>query len=198
MAAPCARLQLVRGPVRKCSRGRPFNGIVRHHSMTSRSILAVLLFSTCVGDIRADSPLPSPAIQRVVSPSGKFAAVSDPSTRTTTVQSSAGDPLWRVPGWFRSVHVSDDGEHLATGYGGLNLIPLNAPDSLELVTFWERGRKVNSVALGKLVPDRSILRRTTSHYEWGTISGIDSNNRLIVTRVDGRVFRFNVASGEEE
>ena len=32
-AAPCARLQLVRGPVRCGSRGRPFNGIVRPHQM---------------------------------------------------------------------------------------------------------------------------------------------------------------------
>lgn len=32
MAAPCAHLQLVRGPARKASRGRPFNAIVRHHS----------------------------------------------------------------------------------------------------------------------------------------------------------------------
>jgi hypothetical protein len=31
LAAPCARLQLMRGPVRKCGRGRPFNGIVRQH-----------------------------------------------------------------------------------------------------------------------------------------------------------------------
>ena len=29
VAAPCARLQLVRGPVRKIGRGGPFNGIVR-------------------------------------------------------------------------------------------------------------------------------------------------------------------------
>ena len=31
MAAPCARWQLVRGPVRKSGRGRPFNTIVRRH-----------------------------------------------------------------------------------------------------------------------------------------------------------------------
>ena len=36
MAAPCARWQFVRGPVRKCARGRPFNGIVRHRPMSSR------------------------------------------------------------------------------------------------------------------------------------------------------------------
>ena len=34
VAAPCARLQLVRGPVRKCGRGRPFNTIVRGHPMS--------------------------------------------------------------------------------------------------------------------------------------------------------------------
>jgi len=33
VAAPCARLQLVRGPVRNGGRGRPFNGIVRHQPM---------------------------------------------------------------------------------------------------------------------------------------------------------------------
>ena len=33
MAAPCARLQWLRGPVRKCSRGRPFNTIVRQLHM---------------------------------------------------------------------------------------------------------------------------------------------------------------------
>jgi len=116
----------------------------------------------------------------------------------TTIQSASGDVLWRVPGWFRSLHLADDGEHLVTGYGGLNLIPVNAPDSLELATFWGRDRRIASVTLGALVPDRSLLRRTTSHYEWGAISGIDSKQRLVITRVDGRVFRFNMATGEAE
>jgi hypothetical protein len=31
VAAPCARLQLVRAPVRNGVRGRPFNGIVSSH-----------------------------------------------------------------------------------------------------------------------------------------------------------------------
>ena len=40
MAAPCARLQLVRGPVRKRARARPFNGIV---SLRMRLAFAVFL-----------------------------------------------------------------------------------------------------------------------------------------------------------
>ena len=35
MAAPCARSQLVREPVRRSGRGRPFNGIVRHQMAKS-------------------------------------------------------------------------------------------------------------------------------------------------------------------
>ena len=38
VAAPCARLQLVRGPVRKCSCGRPFNGIVSPHENSSDGV----------------------------------------------------------------------------------------------------------------------------------------------------------------
>jgi hypothetical protein len=45
VAAPCARLQLVRGPVRIGSGGRPFNAIVRRHfvRIKSTSALAVLM-----------------------------------------------------------------------------------------------------------------------------------------------------------
>ena len=42
MAAPCARLQLVRGPVRIGVSGRPFNGIVRAHQDMSRALSAYL------------------------------------------------------------------------------------------------------------------------------------------------------------
>ena len=42
MAAPCARLQLVRGPVRKSRCGRPFNGIVRQHVESARLKLGIV------------------------------------------------------------------------------------------------------------------------------------------------------------
>jgi hypothetical protein len=44
VAAPCARLQLMRGPLRKCGRGRPFNTIVRLHVGT----IAPVLMLTCL------------------------------------------------------------------------------------------------------------------------------------------------------
>jgi len=151
-----------------------------------------------MGSVLADAPLPPPALQRVLSPNGKFAAVSDPAAGTRVVEAASGKPMWGIPGWFRSLYISDDGEHLAIGYGGLNLLPLDAEDSVEMIGFWNHGRKVKSVSLGALVPDRSILRRTTSHYAWGSIGGINPANQLVVTRIDGRVFRFSMNNGEAE
>jgi hypothetical protein len=148
--------------------------------------------------VLADAPLPPPTLHRVSSPNGQFAVVSDPGVGTRIVESASGTQLWAIPGWFRSLRISDDGQHLAIGYSGLNLLPLDADDSLEMISFWDRGRKVKSVPLRAIVPDRSILRRTVSHYAWGNIGGINPNNQLIVTRVDGRVFRFNMINGEAE
>ncbi len=146
----------------------------------------------------ADAPLPPPATFSQSSPSGKFTAVSDPSSGTTIVESASGKQLWQVTEWHRSLFLSDDGEHLAIGYDGLNLLPLDAPDSLEMISFWSRAGKIQSVPLRAIVPDRSILQRTVSHYAWGNIVGIDHDDRLVVTRIDGKVFRFNMSTGAAE
>ena len=137
-----------------------------------------------------------PTTHRVLSPNGKFAVVSDPRAGTRFVESSTGKSLCELPGWFRSIHVADDGEHFAIGFGGLNLIPVNADGSLDMISFWNRCRKVASVPLRTIVPEWSILQRTVSHYAWGHIDGIDKTGRLVVTRIDGHVFRFNMATGK--
>lgn len=158
--------------------------------------VAIILFG--IGAALADSPLPPPAVHRASSPNGKFTVVSDPNTGTKLVESGSGKQLCELPGWFRSIYVSNDGEHFATGYSGLNLVPLSTDDSLELIAFWKRCRKVESVPLRAIVPERSILQRTVSHYAWGNITGVDEKGRLVVTRIDGRVFRFNMSSGKTE
>jgi hypothetical protein len=166
--------------------------------VNSRSFAIVTALCMCFGSALADSPLPPPAAFREISPSGKFAVVSDPSSGTKVIDAASGKQLWQVPGWHRSLFLSDDGEHLAIGYGGLNLVPIDASDSLEMISFWSRGRKIRSVPLRAIVPNRSILQRTVSHYAWGNIAGIDHENRLVVKRVDGEVFRFNMSTGEVE
>ena len=178
--------------------GRPLNSVVRRHSVKRGACAAIVSLWLMVSMAQADSPLPPSAVHRVVSPNGNFAVVSDPSRGTKLIESGSGNQLCELSGWFRSIYVSDDGEHFATGYDGLNLLPLTADDSLEVITFWRRCRKLKAVPLRAIVPDRSILQRSVSHYAWGNITGVDHRGHLVITRIDGRVFRFNMSSGEAE
>jgi hypothetical protein len=164
----------------------------------SRRLLAIVVLITVILGAEADSPLPPPKTVSFSSANGRFTAISDPINGTSVVESSSNTPLWHIPGWFRSLYLSDDGEHIAIGYGGLNLIPLNAPDSLEMIAFWERGRKVKSVSLHEIVPDRSIMSRTVSHYCWGSIFRVNEKNQLVVIRNDNQVIFFNMNTGEQE
>lgn len=166
--------------------------------MRSRAWIAAFIVCAATGAVRADSPLPPPAVHRVVSPSGKFAVVSDPSKGTKLIETASGMTVCEMPGWFRSIYVADDGESFAIGYGGMNLVPLDVDDSLEMLSFWKRCRKVKSVPFRAIVSDRAILRRTASHYAWGNVIGVDRSGHLVVARIDGRTFRFNMSSGEAE
>lgn len=104
--------------------------------------------------------------------------------------------LWKVSGWHRLIYVSDDGASIVTA--ALNLIPLNVDDTFEVLGFWHAEQKVKTVSLAHIVPDRSVLVRTVSHFAWGEVNGIDETGRLRLTRIDGRVFRFSLRSGEVE
>ena len=146
----------------------------------------------------ADSPLLPPATHRVASANGKYAAISDPATGTKVIDVASRKQLWSMPNWYRDIYLSNDGQHLATGYDGLNLISGDPDLSLEMITFWEHGRSIRVVSLGTIVPDKSILRRTFSHFAWGNIEGINGRNQLVVIRIDGREFRFNMTTGLAE
>jgi hypothetical protein len=103
--------------------------------------------------------------------------------------------LWSLPDWHRSLFVADDGKHLVTECDGLNLIPTDFTDDLVLFTFWRDGRKLRDVRVRDFVPDHHILEHTASHYYWGIVYGIDAQGRLKVERADGKVFFFDVSTG---
>ena len=72
---------------------------------------------------RADRPLPPPAKVSVMSPSGRFRAVSEPKAGTRLEACEATQSALVLPDWHRSLFVADDGKHLVTQYDGLNLLP---------------------------------------------------------------------------
>lgn len=149
---------------------------------------------------RADAPLPPPMKHELCSSSGRFCAVSDPATMETTIYSLAPDGSrqehWVMPGWFRVLYVADDGEHVVTGYNGVNLLPIDYDPEEVLVSFYDRGRLLRSLTLRALVPDLSKLQRTISHVYWGHYLGFDADGYFVVELVDGRTMRFDVTTGE--
>jgi hypothetical protein len=157
--------------------------------------LGVLL---CTARLAADSPLPPPKETIVKSPDGTITAISDPQSMTTLVQRTAtGLVLWKMPGWERWLFVADDGKHVVTGYGGINLIPVDYDEKLVLFTFWNEGAKVREVTLKEFVTNKNILQRTSSHYYWGLIENIDKQGRLVVRRADEKVFLFDLSTGQQ-
>jgi hypothetical protein len=161
-----------------------------------RCIAGVLALGIGAIGARADEAFLPPARLVVTSPDGRVAAISDPSSATTTVeQAGTHQLLWRLPGWHRWIFVANDGRHAVVGNEGMNLIPQDYRDELVLFSFWREGRLVREITVKAFVPDRRMLQKTVSHYHWGAIKEIDAANRLVVVRADGKTFRFDLDTG---
>jgi hypothetical protein len=77
----------------------------------------------------------------------------------------------------------------------LNLIPLDYPKDLVLITFWNDGHKIREIRIGEIFPDERLLKRTASHYDWGYITGIAHDGFLHVKRSDGLEIYYDVKTG---
>lgn len=152
------------------------------------------VFSTLAN---ADTPLNQARFTKKTSANKLFSVASDPSKRTTYATNKAGTKLWEIKGWFREYFVSNDGSHFVSVYGGANLLPENYSDDLILASIWKDGVAQFHITVSQVIPDRSILVKTTSHYLWGDVNGFDEQNRLVIKRVDGKELTFDLASGRE-
>jgi hypothetical protein len=157
--------------------------------------LGAVAITIAVCAARADTPLPPPAPVSAMSPSSRIHAISDSQAGTRVEDVKQHKVLWSLPGWHRSLFVADDGKHLVTQYNGLNLLPTDFSDDLILLTFWREGTKFRDVRVRDFLPDHRMLERTVSHYHWGNVHGIDVQGRLKVERADGKIFLFDVSTG---
>lgn len=144
----------------------------------------------------ADAPLRPPHRYTQCSPSGQFCVTSDPRSGTFAHRAGEdGEPLWSIPKWFRVLYLADDPDLLVTGFDGQNLVPLDAPGDIEVLTFWCRGKVVRNYELSELVADLGRLQRTASHYHWGNYLGFDSDGNFRVTTVQDQTLVFDPGSG---
>lgn len=156
-------------------------------------VLVAITLAVCIA--RGDTPLAPPGKITATSPSGRIRAISDPNAGTRVEDVKLQKVLWSLPDWHRSMFVADDGEHLITEYDGLNLIPVDFSDDLVLLTFWRQGKKIREVTVRDLFPDRQGLVRTVSHYAWRLTIDFDASGRLRVSRIDGKIWLFDVSTG---
>jgi hypothetical protein len=111
---------------------------------------------------------------------------------------STGKLLWSVPGWHRWIFVSDDGQTIAFGYDGMNLVPRDVTLSEPIIYIYSNGELVRAVVLGDLFKSISELTPTVSHYAWGSIQGFNHSNQLVVALVDGTYAAFSPHTGKRE
>ena len=146
----------------------------------------------------ADGPLPPPHRYTECSVSEGACFTSDPEEGTFRHARGAADAAkarWRVPGWHRVAYLADDGDHLVTGYDGMNLVPIENPGQVEILTFWRRGEPVRCYRLSELVSTAALVR-TASHQHWGDYEGFDPDGNFRLSTVEGVVLVFSPATGE--
>lgn len=165
--------------------------------ITTASALVLLWAVVVSPPALADAPLRPPFRHTECSPSKRACVTSDPTQGTFAHAPGHPDKasaLWTIPRWFRVLHPTDDADVVVTGYDGLSLAPLESPMSIEVVSFWRRGVLTRSYKLSEVLSDQRALRRTDSHYEWGSYRGIDSAGRLRISIIDGTVLVFDPAT----
>ncbi len=152
------------------------------------------------GLLLADQPLPPPTIKEVWSHNKQYCAVMEPRQMITTVyRIDAGDKrtkVWAMFGWFRVADLANDGNHLVVGHPGINLIPLDFAMDDIMIYFFCRGELIRTVSLSELVPDKAAMRRTASHFLWGSYLGLDAQDHYTVKTVEERVISFDVKTGK--
>ena len=157
--------------------------------------ILIILVLACAVPAFADSPLPPPAVQTTKSENKRFEVISDPEKGTRCIDLSSSKELWKLPDWYRWAFLCDDGRHFITAYGGLNLLSLSYKGSDVMLTFWDSGKLIKKVTVDELIPDKKILKRTVSHYSWGSITGITKSGLLEVALADGSKVYYQPKTG---
>ena len=168
---------------------------------TSRLPLVLVLATVAYlpgKEAAGDTPLPPPQKKEVWCGSHHYCAVMDSRLRLTTVFKVDGNTrtkLWAMPGWYRVAFLADDGERLVIGHEGINLLPANTENS-DILAYFVRKREVVATATLADIVEKSHLRRTASHLNWGEYLGIDEDCRFRVQTVEGKRLWFDVQTGK--
>jgi hypothetical protein len=161
-------------------------------------VLLAVALAIGSGERAGASSMIGSSFLRTASPNGKAILVLDPAARRIRVFVDDGKAgvvkLWEMSGRERVGFVSDDGEYVAVGQSGNELID-DADPQRTLVSFYRRGALVKAVSLGEVAFDPANLPRTVSDVSWGHYLGFVGPRRFAVQTEENRRIVFDVATG---
>jgi len=163
------------------------------------TILSILCIFSFAQYSYADKPLSPPATYSVQSANKKYTVDINYEAKETVVyvnnQDGSRSELWKMPGWFRWVAVSNDGKYVVIPYGGLNLLTLNYKKDEVTLQIASEGKIIHTIKLDQLISDFNSLERTVSHYYWGDYLGFNDKNEYVIETVEKNKFHIGLETG---
>lgn len=158
-------------------------------------VVATLLVSAAV--VRADRP--PRAVDRVLSPNGKYVAWLDRAgDRVVVLPKGTGGSetkLWEMRGHRRVVFLSDRPDYLVSVYQGETLLSIKHSADEVMLAFYRRGELLRAVTLGEVIQHPAKLPRTVSHLRWAESLGLSDGDRFRLLTAEGREYLFDVTTG---
>jgi len=149
--------------------------------------------------VLADAPSPMPKNKEVFSKNQKYVSEVSYDDQKIVVYENKSDKnrskLWEMNEWSRGVSLSNDGQYVATLYGGSNLLPIDYKEDQVMLDIYNKGELVQIISLNEIISDFSSLERTVSHYYWGVFKGFDDKNNYIIETVEKKRIKIDSAKG---
>ncbi len=139
----------------------------------------------------------APARYESHSPDGRFVAVVDPATYTTSVHDVTNGQRnlrWSMAGWHRALHLANDGEHVAIPADDLGFVRVDYDPAVEVLRIQRRDRVVRVVTLREVAHPRDMIR-VSSFYWWGTFRGLERDGKSLRVETASRDLVFDLATG---
>ena len=144
--------------------------------------------------ILADAPLSYPEFHEIHDKTHRYCAlIQREQTTIYKYGCLTGKEKYSIDGWHPNAYLIDDGAMFIAFHPGINLIPLDSDTHTTMIQIWKNGSKTITITLGQILKSMKSLRRTASHYSWGTVKKVTELNIRLKTE-EGMV-TINIENG---
>ncbi len=149
--------------------------------------MTLILFSI-LGFCFADEPMLPPGTYKQYSKSENFYLIVDFENNEICCYENNGkqnEPLWKIPGWYDFVYLSDDGTYCLIFENGVgNLLDVNYKKKDILFTVYKNGIKYDEKRICDVIKNFGKLKKTVSHYYWGMLKNFYEKG-IVFNTVEG-------------